>query len=61
MSYVIHSYPNNHYVFKSLIAAEFGGIKIDYPAFKFGEDNKTPELKNKNPNGQVPTLDTPDG
>ena len=62
MSYVIHSYPNNPYVFKSLIAAEFGGIKIDYPSdFKMGEDNKTSEFKSKNPNGQVPILDSPDG
>jgi glutathione S-transferase len=45
-----------------LIAAEFGGLKIDYPLdFKFGVDNKTPEFLQKNPNGQVPTLETPEG
>jgi hypothetical protein len=47
---------------KALIAAEFGGQKIEYPTtFKMGTDNKTPEFLKKNPNGQVPTLDTPDG
>ena len=62
MSYTIHSYPHNPNVFKALIAAEFGGLKIDYPQdFKFTVDNKTPEFLKKNPNGQVPTLDTPEG
>ena len=61
MSYVIYSYRRDPYAFKALIAAEFGGIKVDYPDFKIDVDNKTPEFKSKNPNGETPTLDTPDG
>jgi len=59
--YVLHAYPGNINAQKSLIAALYGGIKIEYPAFNMGVDNKTPEFLKKNPNGQVPTLDTPDG
>jgi len=60
--YVIHSYPNNVNALKTQIAAEFGGIKIEYPnTFKMGVDNKTPEFLKKFPMGQVPAMDTPDG
>lgn len=59
--YVMHSYPGNNNANKALIAAAFGGIKIEFPSFTFGVDNKTPEFLKKNPNGQVPTLDSPDG
>jgi len=59
--YVMHSYKPNNNANKALIAAEFADIKIDFPAFKFGTDNKTPEFFQKNPNGEVPTLDSPDG
>jgi elongation factor 1-gamma len=62
MSYVIHAYPHNPSAYKALIAAEFGGLNVDYPqTFKMMVDNKTPEFLKKNPNGQVPTLDSPDG
>jgi len=30
-------------------------------SFQMGVENKTPEFLAKNPNGQVPTMDTPDG
>jgi len=60
--YVIHSYPQNTNVFKSLIAAEYGGLKVEYPQnFAMGKENKTPEYLKKNPTGEVPLLDSPDG
>jgi len=63
MSYRIYAYPNNIGANKSLIAANFGNIKIDYPSdFKMGTDNKSEHyLKTINPTGQVPALQTPDG
>jgi len=58
----IYSYPNGSNSYKSEIAAKFcGNVKIEYPPFEMGKDNKTPEFLKKNPNGQVPTMDTPDG
>jgi len=59
--YVMYSYKPNNNANKGLIAAAFAGIKIEFPDFKFGTENKTPEFLKKNPNGEVPTLDTPDG
>jgi len=57
----IYSYPNNPRVWKAIIAGKFNGIEINYPAFNFGVDNKTPEFLKKFPLGKVPVLDTPDG
>jgi len=57
----IYSYPDNPRVFKSLIAAQYGGQKIEYPPFNFGTDNKTPEFLKKNPLGKVPVLELDDG
>jgi len=59
--YVMYSYEGNPNVKKSLIAAQYGGIKIEHGKFVMGTDNKTPEFLKKNPNGQVPLLDSPDG
>jgi len=59
--YVLLAYPNNFNSVKTLIAALYGGIKVEYPPFAMGKDNKTPEFLKKNPTGQVPTMDTPDG
>jgi len=62
--YTVLCYPNGPSVAKSLIIAEFGGIRdlIDYPPFTMGVDNKTEHyLKEVNPTGQVPALKTPDG
>jgi len=62
MSYVIKSYPNNPTVNKILIAAQYGGLKVEYPAdFKFGVDNKTEEFFKLNPAGQVPIIVGPEG
>eukprot|EP01114_Cavostelium_apophysatum_P012953 TRINITY_DN302_c0_g1_i1.p1 TRINITY_DN302_c0_g1~~TRINITY_DN302_c0_g1_i1.p1 ORF type:complete len:217 (-),score=38.62 TRINITY_DN302_c0_g1_i1:131-781(-) len=60
--YKLYAYPHNPNATKALIAAQFGGIKIDYPQdFKMGTENKTPEFLKKFPPGQVPAMDTPDG
>jgi len=60
--YVIYSYKNNPRVWKAQIAAAFSGESIDYPEFKFPEQNHAPEFKAQiNPNGKVPALMTPDG
>jgi elongation factor 1-gamma len=54
--------PGNKNAYKALIAAEYVGAKIDVPSdFKMGTDNKTPEFLKLNPNGKVPTLETPEG
>jgi len=59
---VLHSYPGNPNALKSIVTAEYAGIKIEYPqTFQMGVDNKTPDFLVKNLNGQVPTMDTPDG
>jgi glutathione S-transferase len=59
--YVMITYEGNIAAQKSYIAAQYGGIKIEQPPFKWAVDNKTPEFFKKNPNGQVPTMDSPDG
>jgi len=61
--YIFHSYAHNPRVFKSLIAAKFGGITdVSYPQdFKWGVTNKTPEFLQKSTLGKVPLLETPDG
>jgi len=61
--YTVYSYAQGPNVSKSLIVAEYGGIRdqIDYPEFKMGVDNKTPEFLKMNPTGQVPVLKTPEG
>jgi len=60
--YVMHCYPESTNAGKAVIAGNFGGIKIEYPQnFKFGVDNKTVEFLRKNPNGEVPVLDAPEG
>jgi len=60
--YVMHCYYPSTNAGKAMIAAAYGGITIEYPQdFKFGVDNKTPDFLKKNPNGEVPTMDTPEG
>jgi len=61
-SVTIYAYPGNVNSFKSLIAGQYSGVKVSVAAnFNMGVDNKTPEFLKKNPTGQVPTADTPDG
>jgi len=61
--YIIRAYHGNVNSSKALISANFGGIsdQIDWPEFKFGEENKTVEFLKKFPLGKVPAMDTPDG
>jgi len=59
--YIIRNYPNGPNANKAVIAGKIGGIHIDWPEFKMGQDNKTPEFLHKNPLGKVPLLDTPEG
>lgn len=61
--YTFYSYPNNPRVFKSLIAAKYGGIYDDFEVVevKLGTDNKTDDFLKLNPLGKVPTLKTPEG
>jgi len=49
-------------VFKAQIAGKYAGVEVDTtPNFVMGETNKTPEFLALNPNGKVPTLESPDG
>ncbi|KAK8792982.1 hypothetical protein WA158_005145 [Blastocystis sp. Blastoise] len=57
----LYTYPCNNRAMMALIAAEYNHIDIKVPEFNFGVENKTPEFLALNPNGQVPTLKTPQG
>jgi elongation factor 1-gamma len=46
---------------KTLIAAQYNGIAIELPTFRFGIDNKKPEFKAISPLGKIPVLETPQG
>jgi len=59
--YVIYTYEAGTNAAKSQIAALYGGITIDQAPFTWAVTNKTPEFLKKNPNGEVPLLDTPEG
>jgi len=61
--YTFYTYPNNNRVFKSLIAAKYGGIFDDFGEvhIQFGVDNKKEDFLKMNPFGKVPVLNTPDG
>ena len=62
MAYKIVSYESNFNVRKSLIVANYVGIQVSFPpGFRFGVDNKTEDFLKKNPAGQVPMLEGPDG
>lgn len=55
------TYPGNYRAYKVLIAAQYAGVKIETPDFKIGTDNKSAAFLEKNPNGKVPVLETPEG
>ncbi|KAI9138458.1 glutathione S-transferase, partial [Paraphysoderma sedebokerense] len=58
----IHSYPANPRVYKTLIAAKYNGLTVDYPStFKMGETNKSADFKQKFPLGKVPAFEGKDG
>jgi elongation factor 1-gamma len=58
----LYTYPGNKNANKALIAAQYVGVDIEVPSdFQMGVTNKTPEFLKLNPNGKVPTLETPEG
>ncbi|CAH9108505.1 unnamed protein product [Cuscuta europaea] len=62
MALVLHTFDNNKNAFKSLIAAEYSGVKVELAKnFEMGVSNKTPEFLKMNPLGKVPVLETPEG
>ncbi|PQM42270.1 Elongation factor 1-gamma [Prunus yedoensis var. nudiflora] len=62
MALVLHAGKTNKNAFKTLIVAEYTGVKVELaPDFEMGVTNKTPEYLKLNPIGKVPLLETPDG
>jgi len=61
MSFTLYTYPQNVRAFKSLIAAEYAGVKVDVPEFEMGKTNETAEYAAMFPLGRVPAMMTPDG
>jgi elongation factor 1-gamma len=61
MSLKIHTFPNNPRANKALIAAEYGGVKVETVIVEMGKDNKSKQFLAINPFGKVPTLETPEG
>jgi len=60
--FTIYTYPGNPRANKSLIAAQYAGVKIDVPSdFVMGVTNETPEFLAKFPLGKVPCMMTPQG
>jgi len=60
--FTVYGKPPNANINKIIVTGKFGGVEIDYfDGFEMGKTNKTPEYLKKNPNGQIPVLDTPDG
>eukprot|EP00271_Cylindrocystis_brebissonii_P007679 TRINITY_DN2127_c0_g1_i1.p1 TRINITY_DN2127_c0_g1~~TRINITY_DN2127_c0_g1_i1.p1 ORF type:complete len:464 (-),score=112.20 TRINITY_DN2127_c0_g1_i1:1035-2378(-) len=57
----LYTFPGNKNSFKALIAAEYVGVKIDVPPFKWGETNVSPEFLKLTPIGKIPVLQTPNG
>ncbi|CAL1355858.1 unnamed protein product [Linum trigynum] len=59
---VLHAGKTNKNAFKTLIVAEYSGVKVDLVEnFEMGVSNKTPEFLKLNPIGKVPVLETPEG
>ncbi|XP_066329798.1 elongation factor 1-gamma 2-like [Miscanthus floridulus] len=62
MALVLHAGSGNKNAFKTLIAAEYSGVKVELAKdFQMGVSNKTPQFLKMNPIGKVPVLETPDG
>merc|ERR1712063_35229 len=61
MALKLYTYPNNPRAARSLIAAEYNNVKIEVVPVQMGVTNKTKEFLALNPNGKVPTLETPEG
>ncbi|CAA3012303.1 elongation factor 1-gamma [Olea europaea subsp. europaea] len=62
MALILHAISTHYRGFKSRIAAEYSGVKIELAkSFEMGVSNQTPEFLKMNPIGKVPVLETPDG
>ncbi|CAI9786703.1 unnamed protein product [Fraxinus pennsylvanica] len=62
MAMILHAISTHKNAFKTLIAAEYSGVKIELSkSFEMGISNQTPEFLKMNPIGKVPVLETPDG
>lgn len=62
MALILHAGKGNKNAAKSLIAAEYTGVKVELVEnFEMGVSNKTPEFLKMNPIGKVPVLETPNG
>ncbi|KAL0013091.1 hypothetical protein SO802_000160 [Lithocarpus litseifolius] len=64
MALIFHAGKTNKNSYKTLIAAEYSGVKVELglaPNFEMGVSNKTPEFLKMNPIGKIPVLETPDG
>ncbi|XP_062083711.1 elongation factor 1-gamma-like [Humulus lupulus] len=62
MALVLYSGSVNKNAYKTLIVAEYTGVKVEFAAdFEMGVTNKTPEFIKMNPIGKIPVLQTPDG
>jgi len=59
--FVIYTYEGGTSAAKAQIAALYAGITIEKAPFTWGVTNKSAQFLKKNPNGEVPTMDTPDG
>jgi len=46
---------------KVLVTAEYVSVKVDFPPFVPGKDDKTADFKKKSPLGRTPVLETPKG
>ncbi|KAI4296171.1 hypothetical protein L6164_036151 [Bauhinia variegata] len=62
MALILYSGNTNKNAYKTLIAAEFSGVKVEFAKnFEMGVSNKTSEFLKMNPIGKIPVLETPDG
>ncbi|CAL5183048.1 unnamed protein product [Lathyrus oleraceus] len=62
MALILHATQTNKNVYKTLIAAEYVGVKVELaPDFQMGVSNKTPHFLKLNPIGKIPVLETPEG
>ena len=48
-------------VYKSMIAAKYNNVQLDFKPIAMGVDNKTPEFLAKFPLGKVPVFESGDG
>jgi len=61
MALKLYTTEGNSRAFKTLIAAAYNGVEIEIVPVEMGKTNKTPEFLALNPNGKIPTLQTPEG